>query len=106
MIAILADRWQMPQTAAGLWWARRDPDRLLKTLTTTRTFSSMGGELVFAGTRVEVKALVDYLKGGHTLDDFLEGFATVSREQAEAYLETTLRAAEAAPRRPTVGVIR
>ncbi len=53
----------------------------------------MGGELVFAGTRVEVKTLVDYIKAGHTLDDFLEGFPTVSREQAEAYLETTLDAA-------------
>ena len=55
----------------------------------------MSGELVFAGTRVEVKTLVDYLKGGHTLDDFLEGFPTVSREQVEAYLETTLEAADA-----------
>jgi hypothetical protein len=79
VIAILADRRQMPQTAAGLWWTRRVPDRLLKTLTTTRTFSSMGRELVFAGTRVEVKTLVDYLKGGHTLDDFLEGLEEVSR---------------------------
>jgi uncharacterized protein (DUF433 family) len=49
----------------------------------------MSGELVFAGTRVEVKTLVDYLRVGHTLDDFLEGFPTVFREQAEAYLETT-----------------
>ncbi len=56
----------------------------------------MSGELVFAGTRVEVKTLVDYLKGGHTLDDFLDGFPTVSRDQAEAYLETTLEAADAA----------
>lgn len=56
----------------------------------------MSGELVFAGTRVEVKTLVDYLKGGHTLGDFLEGFPTVSREQAEAYLESTLEATEAA----------
>ena len=56
----------------------------------------MGGELVFAGTRVEVKTLIDYIKAGHTLDDFLEGFPTVGREQAEAYLETTLRAADAA----------
>ena len=56
----------------------------------------MSGELVFAGTRVEVKTLVDYLKGGHTLDDFLEGFPTVSREQAEAYLETTLEVADVA----------
>ena len=55
----------------------------------------MSGELVFAGTRVEVKTLVDYLKGGHTLDDFLEGFPTVSREQAETYLETTMEAADA-----------
>jgi uncharacterized protein (DUF433 family) len=54
----------------------------------------MSGELVFAGTRVEVKTLIDYLKGGHTLDDFLIGFPTVSREQAEAYLEMTLDSAE------------
>ena len=53
----------------------------------------MSGELVFSGTRVEIKTLVDYLKAGHSLDDFLEGFPTVSREQAEAYLEMTLRAA-------------
>ena len=58
----------------------------------------MSGELVFAGTRVEVKTLIDYLKFGHSLDDFLEGFPTVSREQAEAYLEMTLRdAGEKAP---------
>lgn len=58
----------------------------------------MSGELVFAGTRVEVKTLIDYLKAGHSLDDFLEGFPTVSREQAEAYLEMTLEAAgERAP---------
>lgn len=56
----------------------------------------MSGELVFAGTRVEVKTLVDYLKCGHTLDDFLDGFPTVSREQAEAYLETTLEVADVA----------
>ena len=53
----------------------------------------MSGELVFAGTRVEVKTLVDYLKAGHPLDEFLDDFPTVSREQAEAYLETTLDAA-------------
>ncbi len=58
----------------------------------------MNGELVFAGTRVEVKTLIDYLKAGHSLDDFLEGFPTVSREQAEAYLEMTLKdAGEKAP---------
>ena len=53
----------------------------------------MGGGLVFAGTRIEVKTFVDYLKAGHTLNDFLEGFPTVGRKQAEAYLGISLRAA-------------
>ena len=52
----------------------------------------MSGEPVFAGTRVEVKTLVDYLKAGHPLDDFLDDFPTVSREQAEGYLQMTLEA--------------
>lgn len=55
----------------------------------------MSGELVFAGTRVEVKTLVDYLKADHPLAEFLDDFPTVSREQAEAYLETTMEAADA-----------
>lgn len=50
----------------------------------------MNGELVFAGTRVEVKTLVDHLKAGHSLDDFLDGFPSVSREQAAGCLEMTL----------------
>jgi uncharacterized protein (DUF433 family) len=54
----------------------------------------MSGELVFAGTRVPVQTLIDYLKAGETLDRFLEGFPTVEREQAEAYLQTTLKDAE------------
>lgn len=53
----------------------------------------MGGKLVFAGTRVEVKTLADYLRGGHTLHHFLQGFSTVSREQAEGYLDPMLEAA-------------
>lgn len=52
------------------------------------------GTLVFAGTRVPVQTLIDYLKAGETLDRFLEGFPTVKREQAEAYLEITLKDAE------------
>ncbi len=39
------------------------------------------GEPVFSGTRVPVKNLFDHLKGGDTIDDFLEGFPSVSREQ-------------------------
>jgi uncharacterized protein (DUF433 family) len=56
----------------------------------------MHGELVFAGTRVPAKTLVDYIKSGHTLDDFLEGFPSVPRKKAEAYLEMTLEAADLA----------
>jgi len=52
----------------------------------------MSGEPVFAGTRVEVMTLVDYLKAGHTLAEFLDDFPTVSREQAEGYLQITLEA--------------
>ncbi|WP_047864808.1 DUF433 domain-containing protein [Rubrobacter aplysinae] len=50
----------------------------------------MGGTLVFSGTRVPVHTLVDYLEAGHSLDDFLDGFSSVSRDQASAYLETML----------------
>lgn len=45
------------------------------------------GDLVFAGTRVPVENLVDYLKGGYSLDRFLRGFPSVERRQAEAFLE-------------------
>ncbi|HSS75993.1 MAG TPA: DUF433 domain-containing protein [Thermoanaerobaculia bacterium] len=53
----------------------------------TRSPDVMGGTPVFAGTRVPVQTLIDYLEGGETLDDFLEGFPTVSREQVVAFLE-------------------
>lgn len=47
----------------------------------------MGGTPVFRGTRVPVQTLLDYLEGGDTLDEFLDGFPGVSREQAIAFLE-------------------
>ena len=47
----------------------------------------MGGTPVFRGTRVPVQTLLDYLEAGETIDDFLEGFPTVSREQVVAFLE-------------------
>jgi uncharacterized protein (DUF433 family) len=47
----------------------------------------MGGTPVFAGTRVPVQTLLDYLKAGESIDDFLDGFPTVSREQVIALLE-------------------
>lgn len=46
----------------------------------------LGGTTVFVGTRVPVRTLIDYLEGGETIDDFLEGFPTVSREHVIAYL--------------------
>lgn len=50
----------------------------------------LGGTPVFAGTRVPVQTLIDYLKAGDSLDDFLDGFPSVSREQAEAFLQIAL----------------
>jgi len=47
----------------------------------------LGGTPVFRGTRVPVQNLFDYLEGGETLEDFLEGFPTVTREAALAALE-------------------
>lgn len=47
----------------------------------------LGGEPVFAGTRVPIKNLTDYLQAGDTLDTFLDHFPTVRREQAVAFLE-------------------
>ena len=47
----------------------------------------LGGTPVFRGTRVPFKNLLDYLEGGHTLDEFLDEFPSVTREAAIAALE-------------------
>ena len=47
----------------------------------------LAGTPVFRGTRVSIQTLFDYLQGGDTLEDFLEGFPTVTREAALAALE-------------------
>jgi uncharacterized protein (DUF433 family) len=47
----------------------------------------MGGAPVFPGTRVPVQTLLDYIKAGETIDDFLEGFPSVTRGQILAFLE-------------------
>jgi len=52
----------------------------------------MNGALVFTGTRVPVEILIQHLTAGDSLDTFLEDFPTVTREQAVAYLENTLKA--------------
>jgi len=51
----------------------------------------LGGTPVFRGTRVPVQAMFDYLEGGETLEDFLVGFPTVSRELAVSALEEAKR---------------
>jgi uncharacterized protein (DUF433 family) len=52
-----------------------------------RSDEVLGGTPVFAGTRVPVKTLFDYLEEGDTLDEFLEDFPAVSREHAVKVLE-------------------
>jgi uncharacterized protein (DUF433 family) len=47
----------------------------------------MGGTPVFANTRVPVQTLLDYLKAGESIDGFLDGFPTVTREQVICFLE-------------------
>jgi uncharacterized protein (DUF433 family) len=53
----------------------------------SRSPDILGGTPVFAGTRVPIQTLIDYLEGGESIDDFLKGFPTVTREQVIAFLE-------------------
>jgi uncharacterized protein (DUF433 family) len=57
----------------------------------TRDPEIMHGMPVFCGTRVPVQTLFEYLEGGETLEEFLEGFPTVSRELAISALEEAKR---------------
>ena len=52
----------------------------------------LGGTPVFVGTRVPVQTLLVYLEKGETLEEFLDNFPTVSRDQAVAFLEEAGRA--------------
>ena len=47
----------------------------------------LGGTPVFVGTRVPAQSLIDYLEAGHTVDNFLDDFPSVSRDQVIAALE-------------------
>ena len=57
----------------------------------SRNKEILGGTPVFKGTRVPIKTLWDYLKAGDTVEDFLEGFPSVSRKQAIALIERAQR---------------
>lgn len=58
----------------------------------------MGGTPVFPGTRVPVQTLLEYIEAGETIDEFLDGFPSVTRQQVIAFLErgATLAVTEAA----------
>ena len=53
----------------------------------SRNHDVMDGVAVFSGTRVPVQTLLDYLEAGDSIDEFLEGFPSVTREQVVAFLE-------------------
>lgn len=59
----------------------------MKNSIVTSSKEVMGGTPVFAGTRVPIQTLIDYLKSGETIDDFLEGFPTVGRERVIEFLD-------------------
>lgn len=59
----------------------------------------MSGTPVFLGTRVPAQALLDHLEDGDTLDAFLEGYPSVTREQAVAFLEQAAQSLFAGLRR-------
>jgi uncharacterized protein (DUF433 family) len=61
----------------------------MKSSVVTSSPDVMGGTPVFAGTRVPIENLLDYLEGGESIEDFLEGFPSVSRQQVITFLEET-----------------
>ena len=75
--------------------AREVRKKVKKVDVVSRDPNVLNGALVFTGTRVPVEVLVQHLAAGDSLEDFLEGFPGVSREQAVAYLEMTPEAVDA-----------
>jgi uncharacterized protein (DUF433 family) len=59
----------------------------MKEVIISRDPDVMGGTAVFCGTRVPVQTLLDYLEAGESIDDFLAGFPSVTREQVVAFLQ-------------------
>jgi uncharacterized protein (DUF433 family) len=74
----------------GMKWMKRSGKMKLEEIV-SRDPEIMSGTLVFTGTRVPAQSLVDYLKAGDSLEDFLDGFPSVRRAQAEAFLELALQ---------------
>jgi uncharacterized protein (DUF433 family) len=61
----------------------------MKSSVVTSAPNVMGGTPVFAGTRVPVETFLEYIEGGESIEDFLAGFPSVTREQLIAFLEET-----------------
>ena len=57
----------------------------------SRSPDVMGGTPVFAGTRVPIQTLLDYLEAGDTIDEFLAGFPAVVRDRVVAFLDPARR---------------
>jgi len=72
---------------SGMLGAVMDPKQIIQS-----DPDILGGTPVFVGTRVPVDALIDFLEGGDTVEDFLENYPGVSREQVFAFLEEASRA--------------
>jgi uncharacterized protein (DUF433 family) len=62
---------------------------IMKKSTVSSSPDVMGGTPVFSGTRVPVETLIEYLEGGESIDEFLEGFPSVTRDQVVGFLEET-----------------
>jgi uncharacterized protein (DUF433 family) len=60
----------------------------MKQSVVSRNIEVMGGAAVFRGSRVPVQTLLDYLEAGDSIDEFLEGFPSVSRSQVIEFLWT------------------
>ena len=58
----------------------------------------LGGTPVFVGTRVPLRNLIDYIEEGYTLDEFLDDFPSVTRDQVLAVLESAHEALTASAR--------
>ena len=62
----------------------------MKNLVISRDPETLGGTPVFCGTRVPVRILLEHLEAGDRIDDFLESYPSVSREQAVDLIELAI----------------
>ena len=65
----------------------------------------LGGTTVFVGTRVPLRNLIDYLERGHSLDEFLDAFPSVSRHQAIGALEAAMKRCHVARERDPIATM-